>query len=149
MNTQLVAGLSILVLLVGVVGVTSGHYAEAKGMPIHNPNWASVVANPTTQNGHAPAYGIPAKVGSSTSATDSKNMPAVQKVINSTPVQKNKDVPTAQNVIKTKPMQQKINRENQLKSESAKIANDQAKSNALIKANTYNSDIKVHQKPKL
>ena len=44
MKTILVAGLSILALVVGITGMTSGHFAEAKGMPIHNPNWASVPA---------------------------------------------------------------------------------------------------------
>lgn len=56
MNTSIVAGLGTLVLLVGIASATGDHYAAAKGMPIHNPNWASIVANPTSQNGHAPAY---------------------------------------------------------------------------------------------
>lgn len=147
MNTQLVTGLGILVLLVGVVSVTGGHYAEAKGMPIHNPNWAKIVANPTSQNGHAPAYDNTATTVSP-SMTDPKNVSLIPKAPASTPVQNNKDMPTTQNIPKTKLMQEKMNRENWIKSESIKIASDQAKSSALIKATTYNLDIKVHQKPK-
>lgn len=149
MNKQLVAGLSILVLLIGIASATGVHYAAAKGMPIHNPNWASVVANPTLQNGHAPAYGSStAKVIATIKMADSKNIAPVAKVTSSTQAQTNKNISTAQDSVKTKPQLQKINRENLAKSELAKIASDKAKSNALIKASTLNSDIRVNQKPK-
>lgn len=132
MNKQLVASLSILVLLIGITSATGVHYAAAKGMPIHNPNWARIVSDPTSQDGHAPAY-----VGSSAKVIE----PA------KTIVQKNKDTSTAQDNVKTKPQVQKTNRDDQAKSDAAKIASDKAKANALIKANTHNSDIKVNQKP--
>ena len=69
MKTILVAGLSILALVVGITGMTSGHFAEARGMPIHNPNWASIVANPTSQNGHAPSHVGLIKIASQTHPT--------------------------------------------------------------------------------
>ena len=69
MKTILVAGLSILALVVGITGMTSGHFAEARGMPIHNPNWASIVANPTSQNGHAPSHVGLIKIASQTQPT--------------------------------------------------------------------------------
>jgi hypothetical protein len=147
MKTQLMTGASILVLFVGILGAAGEHHAEARGMPIHNPNWAGIVANPTSQNGHAPAYDGTVKIVSPSKA-DSKNTLTPSKADNSTPVQNNKNVPSTQDTMKTKPMQQKINRENQLKSESAKIANDKAKANALVKANTHNSNVLVHQKSK-
>lgn len=146
MNTQLVAGLSILVLLIGITSVTGVHYATAKGMPIHNPNWASIAASPTSQNGHAPACCNTEKHMASTN-TPAPKTPDVAKTIDSTQVQKNKDT-NSQDSLKTKPQQQKINRDNQIKSESTKIASDKSKSDALIKASTHNSDIKVNQKPK-
>ena len=149
MNTQLVAGLSILVLLIGITSATGGHYAAAKGMPIHNPNWASVVADPTSQNGHAPVYDSSTiKAIEPTKTTDQKNTASITKTTNSIQVQKNKDMPIAQDNVKTKPQQQKINRDNQVKSEAAKIASDKAKANALIQTNTHNPDIKVNQKPR-
>ena len=138
------AGLSILVLLVGVTGMTSNHFAEAKGMPIHNPNWVDVVAYPTSQNGHAPASST-TKAITPANTEDPTNTAVITKT---TQIQKNKDTINAQDSIKTKPQQQKINRDNQVKSESAKIASDKAKANALIKANPHNLDIKVNQKPK-
>jgi hypothetical protein len=146
MKTQLITGASILVLFVGLLGTAGEHNAEAKGMPIHNPNWASVAANPTSQNGHAPAHDG-TKIVSSDKA-DSKNISTPSKIDNSTPVQNNKSVPPTKDTMKTKPMQQKVNRENQLKSESAKIVSDKAKADALVKANTHNSNVLVHQKPK-
>lgn len=149
MNTQLVASLGILVLLIGITSATGVHYAAARGMPTHNPNWASVVADPTSQNGHAPACcSGNGKIIVPTKAVDPKDVVPVTKITNSIQVQKNKDMPIAQDNVKTKPQQQKINRENQSQSESAKISSDKAKSNALIKANTHNSDIKLNQKPK-
>lgn len=144
MKTQLITGISILVLLVGVIGSAGIHHAEAKGMPIHNPNWAKIVADPTSQNGHAPVYDGTAKIVPKNTA-DQKTMPVMPKTTTQT---QSKDTSTSQNGITTKPTVQKINRDNQIKSESAKIASDKAKANALIKANTHNSDIKVNQKPK-
>jgi hypothetical protein len=140
MKTKLVASLSILALIIGVIGMTSSHFAEAKGMPIHNPNWADIVANPTSQNGHAPASSDTVK------AITPTNTAVITKT--TTQIQKNKDTLTTPDNIKTKPQQQKINQEIQVKSESVKIASDKAKANALIKANTHNLDIKVNQKPK-
>jgi hypothetical protein len=146
MKTQLIAGTSILVLFVGLLGAAGEHHAEARGMPIHNPNWASVAADPASQNGHAPAHDG-TKIVSSDKA-DSKNISTPSKADNSIPIQNNKNVPSTKDTMKTKPMQQKINRENQIKSESAKIASDKAKANALVKANTHNSNVLVNQKPK-
>ena len=120
MKTILVAGLSILALVVGITGMTSGHFAEARGMPIHNPNWASIVANPTSQNGHAPSHVGLVKITSQTQPTWHVD---VAKKEFPTLVSTTKNVDTTK---KTTPLF----------------------SGALVKANTNTLDIKVSQKPR-